>query len=156
MFKLLPRTLLFTLLWWLITEGAGGWTVGVPVIALAVGTSYWLQPQGQLRLRPIGVLRFAAYFLVQSLRGGLDVALRAFRPSLPLAPALVEYRLRLPAGAARVFLADTMSLLPGTLSTELRDDCLCLHVLDVRLPIEADLRQVEARIADLFGMTLRE
>jgi multicomponent Na+:H+ antiporter subunit E len=47
-----------------------------------------------------------------------------------------------------------MSLLPGTLSTELRDDCLCLHVLDARLPVEADLRQVEIRVADLFGVSL--
>jgi multicomponent Na+:H+ antiporter subunit E len=151
---LLLRTLLFAILWWLVTEGAGGWAFGVPVIALAVATSYLLQPRPQLRLRPGGMLRFVAFFLLQSLRAGLDVALRALKPDMRLAPALLEYRLRLPAGPARVFLADTMSLLPGTLSTELRHDCLCLHVLDAHLPIEADLRQVEVRVADLFGLSL--
>jgi multicomponent Na+:H+ antiporter subunit E len=156
MLKLLPRIILLALLWWVITEGAGGWYLGIPAILLALGTSYWLQPQRQLRLRPAGALRFSGFFLLQSLRAGLDVALRAFRPSLPLAPALMEYRLQLPTEPARVFLADIMSLLPGTLSTELRDDCLCLHVLDARQPIEADLRQVEVRVADLFGLTLQE
>jgi multicomponent Na+:H+ antiporter subunit E len=155
MTSLLPRALLFILLWWVITEGAGGWAVGLPVIALAVAASHFLQPPRQLRLRPLGVLRFTAFFLVQSLRAGFDVALRALRPRMRLAPALQEYRLQLPAGPARVFLADTMSLLPGTLSTELRDDYLCLHVLDARLPVEADLRQVEVRVADLFGLTLQ-
>ncbi len=154
MHTLLLRTSFFTLLWWSITEGAGGWTIGVPTILLALVASLWLQPQGRLSLRPIGVLSFAAFFLMQSLRAGLDVALRALRPRMRLAPALLEYRLRLPTGPARVFLADTMSLLPGTLSTELHDDCLCLHVLDARQPIEADLRQVEVRVADLFGLTL--
>lgn len=153
---LLLRTSFFALLWWSITEGAGGWAMGVPVIALAVGTAHLLQPRRQLRLRPLGALRFTGFFLVQSLRAGLDVALRALRPRMRLAPALLEYRLQLPAGPARVFLADTMSLLPGTLSTELRDDCLCLHVLDARQSIEADLRQVEVRVADLFGVTLPE
>ncbi|MCA1803996.1 MAG: Na+/H+ antiporter subunit E [Xanthomonadaceae bacterium] len=156
MHTLLLRTSFFTLLWWSVTEGAGGWAIGVPTILLALLASLWLQPQGRLSLRPAGMLRFAAFFLVQSLRAGLDVALRALRPRMRLAPALQEYRLQLPAGPARVFLADTMSLLPGTLSTELRDDCLCLHVLDAHLPVEADLRQVEVRVADLFGLTLRE
>ncbi|HSJ47834.1 MAG TPA: Na+/H+ antiporter subunit E [Gammaproteobacteria bacterium] len=156
MLNLLPRILMFTLLWWVITEGAGGWALGLPVIALAVGSSYLLQPRRQLHLRPLGVLRFTGFFLVQSLRAGLDVALRALRPHMQLAPALLEYRLQLPAGPARVFLADTMSLLPGTLSTELRGDCLCLHVLDARQSIEADLRHVEVRVADLFGLTLQD
>lgn len=155
MVSLLPRALLFLLLWWAITEGVGGWAISLPTIVLAVAASRFLQPRWQLHLRPLGALRFIGFFLVQSLRAGLDVALRALRPRMRLAPALLEYRLQLPSGPARVFLADTMSLLPGTLSTELRDDCLCLHVLDTRLPIEADLRQVEVRVADLFGLTLR-
>lgn len=154
MLNLLPRILIFILLWWVVTEGAGGWMIGVPTIFLALIASLWLQPRRRLSLRPAGVLRFAGFFLVQSLRAGLDVALRALRPRMRLAPALLEYRLRLPTGPARVFLADTMSLLPGTLSTELRDDCLCLHVLDAHQSIEADLRQVEVRVADLFGVNL--
>ena len=154
MVSLLLRTLLLTLLWWSVTEGAGAWSIGVPVIALALGVSIWLQPSRQLRLRPVGALRFAAFFLVESLRGGLDVALRAFRPTMPLVPAQLTYRLRLPDGPARVFLADTMSLLPGTLTTELRDDCLHLHVLDARQPIEKELRRVERRVAALFGEPL--
>ena len=154
MVSLLLRTLFFILLWWSVTEGAGAWAMGAPVIALALGVSLWLQPRRQLRLRPLGALRFFAFFLVHSLRAGLDVASRAFRPVIPLAPAILTYRLRLPDGPARVLLADTMSLLPGTLSIELRDDCLHLHVLDGRQPIETQLRRVEQRIASLFGVSL--
>lgn len=154
MVSVVLRTLLFTLLWWSITEGAGAWGIGVPAIALALGVSYWLQPGRRVRLRPVSALRFSAFFLVESVRGGLDVAVRVFRPSMPLAPARLTYRLRLPDGPARVFLADTMSLLPGTLTTELRDDCLHLHVLDARQPIEKELRRVERQVAALFGEPL--
>ena len=107
MTSLLLRLLVLSLLWWLITEGAGGWAVGTPVILLALGASYWLQPEPRVRLRPAGLLRFAGFFLVQSLRAGLDVALRAFRPSMPLYPALQEYRLRL------ALLAHTHGALPS-------------------------------------------
>lgn len=150
------RILVFALLWWIVTDGTGSWIFGIPVIVLATAASYHLQPARGPRLRPFALLRFIGFFLHQSLRAGIDVARRALSPALRLAPAFIEYRLRLPAGPARVFIVDTLSLLPGTLSAELRDDRLCLHVLDVGLPIEAEVRAVERHIAAVFGVELRK
>lgn len=147
---LLPRTLCAALLWWVLAGGAG-WTFGVPVIALAVGASLALQPVRRVYLRPLGLLRFLAFFAWRSMQAGFDVARRAFAPGMPLAPAIVEHRLRLPPGPARVFLANTMSLLPGTLSAALAGDRLRLHVLDKRQPSEPGLRAAEAVVAALFG-----
>jgi hypothetical protein len=49
-----------------------------------------------------------------------------------------------------------MSLLPGTLSADLTDDRLRMHVLDASLPIEHELRAAEASIAALFGQTVND
>lgn len=148
------RILVFALLWWIVSDGAGSWAFGIPVIVLATLVSYRLTPARGNRLRPLAALRFAGFFLHRSLLAGIDVARRALSPSLPLVPALIEHRSRLPSGPARVLLADTLSLLPGTLSVELHDDCLCLHVLDAGQPIEAEVRVVERHVAALFGIDI--
>lgn len=149
------RSLWFATLWWVLAGGAA-WGFGAPVIAAAAGTSLVLQPARRLRLRPWALLRFAGYFLTQSPRAGLDVARRAFAPQPRLAPALLDFRLRLPAGPARTLLLNTMSLLPGTLSAGIAGNRLRLHVLDTQLPVEQELRAVEGRIADLFGLSLKK
>ena len=146
---------IFALLWWVVSEGAGSWAFGIPVILLAAATARFMQPVQGVRLRPLALIGFAGFFLYESLRGGVDVSRRALSPRMPLAPELVEYRLRLPAGAPQVFLIDTLSLLPGTLSADLHADIVHLHVLDAGMPIERELRRLEAQVAALFGVELR-
>lgn len=143
----------FAAVWWVLTEGEPAWGVGVPVVLIASVAAWGLRFPGRVRLSLAGAFRFVPYFVWQSLRGGVDVARRALDPRLPLDPALLVYRLRLPPGPARVFLADIVSLLPGTLSAELAGDRLRLHVLD-RAPAPAAVRALEARVADLFGLRL--
>lgn len=150
---LLWRGLLLAALWWTLAGGAA-WAFGGPVILLALGASVALQPARTVRLRPLALLRFAGFFVHRSLRAGTDVAWRALSPRLPLAPAMIDCRLRLPPGPARVFLANTVSLLPGTLSARLHGDALQVHVLDERQPIEQELRAAESHIAALFGQPL--
>ncbi len=153
--QLLQRVVIFAVLWWVIAEAdPDGWLFGVPFVALAVVASLGLTPSRTWRIDPPGALKYAWYFVTQSFLGGIDVALRAIRPSLPLDPMIVRYRMRLAPEHARVLFADTVSLLPGTLSTGFEDDSLTLHVLDCELPIEQSLRDVEERVAGVFGLTL--
>lgn len=148
---ILVRGAAFCLLWWILAEGRiDGWGVGLVSVALALGASLVLAPPGKGRLSPAGVLAFAGFFLVQSVKGGIQVALRALRPRMDLAPALVELPVDLPEGTARVLLVSTLNLLPGTVSVQLRGDSLCLHVLDARLPVAAEVRAAQARIARLW------
>lgn len=53
-----------------------------------------------------------------------------------------------------MLLTCTLSLLPGTLSVELDDDRLCLHVLNETAPTEAEVRTVETRLAHMLGLAL--
>jgi multicomponent Na+:H+ antiporter subunit E len=155
---LLGRTLLFSGLWWVLVEDyPGSWWFGLPMALLAALTSIaFRRPQEKHWSLP-GFLQFLPFFLWQSLRGGIDVAGRAFHPRLPLAPGFLELMLHLPPGPARVFLADTLSLLPGTCSVDLdQRGNLRIHALDTASFKEADVRQVEARVAALFGIRYQE
>jgi multicomponent Na+:H+ antiporter subunit E len=149
------RTMFVIVLWLVVSEGdLGSLVVGVPLSVIASGVSVRLYPDRVPRLHPVGIVRFIGFFAVQSVLGGVDVALRAFRPSLPLDPADVHYRLRLPPLAPRILFINTVSLLPGTLSAQLIDDVLVIHVLDCSRPVAEELARVEERVGLIFGLDL--
>jgi multicomponent Na+:H+ antiporter subunit E len=100
------------------------------------------------------VLHFLPWFALQSLAGATDVARRAFTPAMPLLPGLVRVRLRLPAGVCRVSLANIVTMLPGTLSADLVEDELVIHTLDTSRDMQAMVRNLEPRIAAVFGLRL--
>lgn len=149
----LRRLAVCALLWVVLTGGTpDAWAVGSLAVTAAVLVSLALRPPRPAGLHLSGALRFAPYFFRQTLRGGLDVARRAFSPGMPLNPVLVEHALRLPPGTARIFLLNTVSLLPGTLSADLRGDLLLVHGLDGALPLVEDLHRLEGLVAALFGV----
>ncbi len=151
------RAIALALLWWILLEGdRKGWWYGLPVIAAATATSLWLAPEAGQFWHPVGLVRFISFFLWQSLRGGIDVALRAIDPRLPLHPQLIEYRLRVPVGPAQIVLMNTISLLPGTLSVALHPMLLQVHVLDGRMDVQRSLQQVEAVVAELFEIAIEQ
>lgn len=146
------RGALFTGLWWVLAGGrADGWGVGGVSVILALAASLALMPPAKGRFSPLGLAAFVGYFLIQSVKGGIQVAAMALRPRLDLAPAMLDLPIALPPGLARVMLVNTMTLLPGTLSVRIQGDRLRLHVLDRRLPIVEELRAVEAAIARIQG-----
>lgn len=138
-------------LWGLLTGGSPrSWLVGAPAVAAATVVSAALMPSHRLRLRWRGVPAFAAHFLVHSLRGGLDVAVRALHRRPRLSPDVVRFATSLPAGPQRLLLGAVMSLLPGTLLVGVDDECLEVHVLDRTTHPEDEVRRLEARVAGLF------
>lgn len=51
-------------------------------------------------------------------------------------------------------MANTVSLLPGTLSAELDEEHLHVHILDHTGAFSSELMVIEARVARLFGLNL--
>lgn len=145
------RLLSAALVWIVLTAGnPSAIAVGVPVVAGAALANALLLPR--LPWSPRAIARFALYFLIQSLKGGFDVARRAFDPQLPLEPGVIAYRLRIDGELPRVALTNTISLLPGTLGADMDETHLYIHALDTRRDIIAGVVRAEERIADLFGL----
>jgi multicomponent Na+:H+ antiporter subunit E len=149
---LLVRLLFFGPLFWILAEGRVVYPLLAGLVVLAAaGASLLLVPPSTFTLSARGLIRFAPWFLAESVRGGLDVAGRTLQRHPSLEPGFVEYRLRLANPAARTFFASAVSLLPGTLSIHLRSDALRIHVLDLRHAPEARLRPLEDRVGEMFG-----
>jgi multicomponent Na+:H+ antiporter subunit E len=154
-FRALLTAILLTGLWWMLTEGdRGSWVVGVPAILAALAVRHTLPSPPPWRLSLPGLVGFAVFFVRESLRGGIDVALRVFRRELPIRPGFVRYRLSLPEGSARVLMVNVVSLLPGTLAVDLSGDDLTVQALDDTAAVAKELTELESRIGRLLALEL--
>jgi multicomponent Na+:H+ antiporter subunit E len=145
----------FAALWWVLNRGdMTSWQLGAPTVVLALLVSFAVLPPRRWTFHPIGVLRFALYFLQKSLISSIDVSSRVLRPQMPLKPGMVNYTLRLPPGIGRVIMSNATSLLPGTLGVDLRGDVLVVNALDVDAAVIDELRQLEEHIAGMMGVQL--
>lgn len=148
----LTRAAGFALIWWILAEErSDGWLLGGIAVIAATRASLRLLPRGPSGLRPVALLRFAAFFLRHSIQGGFQVALLALRGKRALQPGTMALTMHLPEGSPRALLVGTLGLMPGTAGIDLDGDLLHLHILDTRQPVEAEFRALEAAIAPLFG-----
>lgn len=149
--RFLGALVVLGLIWAMLTDWrADAWTFGIPAVLTGVALTLLMPPNAGWRLSPRGALGFVLWFAVQSVRGAVDVAGRAFSPRMPLHPGFRRYPLTFHAGAPRVMFVNCITLLPGTLSAETADDEVIVHMLDTRADLQADLGVLEARIAALF------
>lgn len=136
---------------WLALDGLANPLPGLLFASVGAVLGAWLAPGESYPWRPLRLLGFFAWFLRESLRGGIDVAARALHPRLPIEPCLVEHRMALPDGMPRTVMMSVLSLLPGTLSADLRaDGRLTVHALAPEAL--AGVVQLERRVAQLFSL----
>jgi len=77
--------------------------------------------------RFIAALDYVGYFLVQMFRSNIDVLFRVFRPVVPVRPAIIGADLTLSSMRARVIVANSITLTPGTLTVDIRGDRIFIH-----------------------------
>ena len=128
---------LLLLLWMLLTardlqELITGFAVSLLIVLLTVNMKPVL---GDIRLTPAALFTGIGYifvFLKELLVSNLDVARRVLDPRLPIKPGIVKVRTRLRSDIGRMILANSITLTPGTLTVEIRDDCLYIHWIEIR------------------------
>ena len=152
---ILSRLVFITFLWWALTEGdAYNLWFGALVVLVTTWASFALVPVTGFRPWHLGSVLI--FFVRESISGGIDVARRAFSPSMPIRPGMTEVTLRLPEGSARVFLTNLLNITPGTVSVELLPESLRIHMLDKEMPVEEKVREIEQIMARLFSVRLQE
>lgn len=143
------RWILFAVLWWGLSAGVvSQQPLIIFVVSVSAGLSTLLIPAQ--RVSVVGIIRFVPFFICQSVLGGMDVASRAFRPSMPLKTGFINYNLKLNHPTARVIFVWVVSLLPGTAGVQLADQYLRIHVLDRDLSHEQTLKNLEQRVSAIF------
>lgn len=151
----LTRLTVFALLWWLLTEGAGQWSYGIPIVLTLTAATLALNPPAESARRPLPVRARAligviGWFVAHSVTGGLDVARRALRRRVDVAPVDTTVPVRLQSPVGRVLLADLAALTPGSLTVDLSADRLYLHVLHHEIDVAAQLSSLQDHLINLL------
>lgn len=102
------------------------------LIAVSFGSVFLSEPKRIFALkRWLLFLCYVPYFLYYCLRANLDVAYRVIHPDLPIRPGIVKVRTQLKSDLAKTFLANSITLTPGTLTVDIRGQDLYVHWINV-------------------------
>ena len=147
---------LIALVVWSLLSWAPDWQhlfVGIfvaLVVALTTGDLFILRPH--ILKHPLRYWYFCVYYvpilLWECLKANIDVAYRVLHPSLPINPGIVKVETNLKSDTALTFLANSITLTPGTLTVDIDSDngVLYVHWIDVKAKdIEAATRIIVQR-----------
>ncbi len=100
------------------------------------------------------LLYYIPLFTYYCLLANFDVAYRVLHPALPIEPGIVKVKTTLTNTTAKVALANSITLTPGTLSVEMTDDgYLYVHWIKVRT---RDVEEATEMIIRKFEKVLKE
>ena len=126
-------------LWALLTpimKDPGELWVGLIVSALVVLFTLRLEPVlGDLRLTPKALAYSIAYifvFIKELIVSNLDVARRVVNPKLPIKPGIVKVKTKLNSKIAKMILANSITLTPGTLTVDIKGEYLYIHWIEIQ------------------------
>ena len=103
-----------------------------------------------IKFSPKAFFYFIIYFfvfIVELIKSNFDVARRVLTPSLPINPGIVEVKTKLKSKIGRIILANSITLTPGTLTIEIKEDRLFIHWIDVR---SDDINEATKKIVQKF------
>jgi len=123
------------------------------VLALFFARSYarlGLPPLSIARLWRLGV--FFLVLFVEIVKANIDVAWRVLHPKLPINPGIVVIKTELSQDVAKVLLANSITLTPGTFTLDIIGDTLLVHWIDVK---SKDTAEATRLIAGRFERHLK-
>jgi multicomponent Na+:H+ antiporter subunit E len=86
-----------------------------------------LQPQ-----RYFWFIIYLFIFIWECLKANLDVAYRVLHPAMPIRPGIVKVKTTLKSDMAKMLLANSITMTPGTISVDIIDDYLYIHWIYIR------------------------
>jgi multicomponent Na+:H+ antiporter subunit E len=66
-------------------------------------------------------------FIWECIKANIDVAYRVLHPKMPIRPGIVKVRTTLKSDLAKMLLANSITMTPGTISVDIIDDYLYIH-----------------------------
>jgi len=152
---------IFSYVIWCFLNWAPDWQhliVGVPIafiVAVLTGDLFIKRP-GALAHPLRYWYFFAVYapkFLWECIKANIDVAYRVMHPSLPINPGIVKVKTRLKTDTGITFLANSITLTPGTMSVDVDKDkgVLYIHWINVKeKDVEAATKIIVERFEDIL------
>ena len=159
--RLINRLMCFivTLILWMLLFGTIGrmevmtGVAAAPAVSALFGDVY--PDELEKALSPVRWFYFIIYvpfFLYHCVMANFDVAFRVIPPELPIKPGIVKVRTTLKSEMAKTFLANSITLTPGTLTMDIDGDDLYVHWININTE---DAQKRTAIICERFEPLLR-
>lgn len=99
-------------------------------------------------------LYYLPFFIWECFKANIDVAYRVIHPSRPISPGIVKVKTTLKSDTALTFLANSITLTPGTLCVDIDEEAgfLYVHWIDVK---DKDVQKATALIVERFEHILK-
>jgi multicomponent Na+:H+ antiporter subunit E len=88
-------------------------------------------PKENILKRFAHLLIYLPIFIWEMIKANIDVARRVINPSLPINPGIVAIETDLKPETGKLFLANSITLTPGTLTIDVVDNTLYIHWIDL-------------------------
>lgn len=108
-----------------------------------------------VKFTPEGIFFSIIYifvFIGAMVKSNIDVMLRVLSPKLRIKPGIVRVKTKLKSPMARMILANTITLTPGTFVVDIKGDLLYIHWIEVCC--ESDIEVLSNKIAGNFEKIL--
>lgn len=100
------------------------------LVITAVISFYMKGKETYRPVRIISLIKFGFIFTWELIKANLAMAKIVLSPSLPISPKLVKVKTGIKSDIGRAFMANSITLTPGTLSVDMKDDTLYIHVVN--------------------------
>jgi multicomponent Na+:H+ antiporter subunit E len=102
--------------------------------------------------RYLWFLYFVPVFVYYCIKANMCMAYRVLHPRLPIRPGIVKIKTTLNSGIAKAFLANAITLTPGTMTVDIIGDDLYIHWIYVST---TDQSEKKSAICEKFENILR-
>jgi multicomponent Na+:H+ antiporter subunit E len=128
---------------------------GVLTVILANLVDYTIDVRFPIRLL-IFIFAYLPVFIWQLLLSNIDVARRVLSPKIPLNPGIVKIHTDLQGDFAKLTLANSITLTPGTLSIDVDGDHIYVHTVDVKGKTpEENKEMISGKFNKLLGVIFK-
>lgn len=125
---------------WLLLSGYWNKATLVGLGALSIGAALWFADRAEVSDRegvPTSVfpriIPYMGWLLIEIGKANIEVAREVLRPQIKLSPKMIRVPANQPSDLTRTIFANSVTLTPGTVTVDVREDCLLIHALDERL-----------------------
>lgn len=101
------------------------------------------------------VTRYVPLFIWECLKANIDVAYRVIHPDLPIKPGIVKVKTSLRSDTGLTFLANSITLTPGTMSVDIDPENGILYIHWIYVQEEEDIQKASEIIVKNFEDVLR-
>lgn len=96
------------------------------------------------------ILLYLPWLFVKIIQSSLHLSKLILHPALPIDPRLIRVETKLCHQSAVVLLGNSITLTPGTITTEIYQRALIVHAMDETSGADVVSGLLEAKIADVF------